>query len=175
VHGIFEKFGVRTVCTTDDPADSLEYHERIVKSGLATAVFPTLRPDAALRTEDPKAFAGWTKRLAAAANVHIASFRNFLDALRKRHDAFHARGCRISDHGVNGCPPVGCTEARAAALFDRVISGAAISSEESAQFAGFLMVYFGRLDAERGWTKQLHLGALRNANSRAMAKLGRDT
>jgi len=175
VHGILKRFGVTAVCTTDDPADSLEHHEKIAKSGIGTTVYPTFRPDAALRTEDPSAFAHWTKRLSAAANVHIARFRDFLDALRKRHDDFHARGCRISDHGLNVCPPPGCTETQAAALFDKVISQNPISPEESANFAGFLMVYFGQLDAEKGWTKQLHLGALRNANSRALATLGRDT
>jgi glucuronate isomerase len=173
--GILKKFQVEALCTTDDPADDLIFHEQISKSGSSTRVFPTFRPDAALRTEDPKAFGEWVDRLAARANVNVSRFSDFLDALRKRHDAFHRHGCRLSDHGLNHCFSEFCEEREAAVLFDKIRSGKFLAAEESAKFAGHMMHFFGRLDAEKGWTKQLHLGAFRNANAAMMRRLGRDT
>jgi glucuronate isomerase len=92
-----------------------------------------------------------------------------------RHDAFHAQGGRMSDHGLPYCYANPCTERQAAAIFDKVRSGAPASSDQHEQFASFLMLFFGHLDAEKGWTKQLHLGALRSVNSRKVRELGPDT
>ena len=173
--GILRKFGVVALCTTDDPADSLHYHEQIAASRFETHVFPCFRPDRAMRTEDPAAFNQWTDKLASAANVHVASLRAFLEALQRRHDDFHAHGCRLSDHGIDRCYPVTCTEHQATEMFSRLRAGKGLTPDESQEFAGFMMLFFGRLDAEKGWTKQLHLGAQRNANTRGMKLLGRDT
>jgi glucuronate isomerase len=174
VHGILKKFNVSTVCTTDDPTDSLEYHEQVRASGISTLVFPTFRPDAAVRTEEPRVFLEWVERLGASANVHIARLSDFLDALRVRHDFFHRHGCRLSDHGLNQCHSVSCGDNEAAALFQKTLDGKQLSADESAKFASYMLLFFGRLDAEKGWTKQLHLGAYRNANSRMLRGLGRD-
>jgi glucuronate isomerase len=95
--------------------------------------------------------------------------------LRARHDFFHANGCRLSDHGLNQCYADFCTEKVAAELFARARRGQAASQEEHGQFAAFMMLYFGRLDAEKGWVKQLHLGSLRNNNTRLLKQLGPDT
>jgi glucuronate isomerase len=173
--GILRKFGVVALCTTDDPADSLEYHEQISASGLETRVFPAFRPDRALRTDDCEAFNQWTDKLGASANVDITRFTDFLEALRRRHDDFHAHGCRLSDHGIDRCYPVSCGEQKASKIFAVLRAGKSLSVEESQNFAGFMMLYFGRLDAEKGWAKQLHLGAQRNANTRGLKQLGRDT
>ena len=173
--GILEKFHVAAVCTTDDPVDSLVHHDRLRDAGGPTAVFPTFRPDRAFRIEDPAAFKEWTERLGAAANVHIARFADFLDALRKRHQDFHDHGCRLSDHGLEQCWSDPCTETEAAAIFEKVRAGQKAAPAEIAKFASFLMVFFGRLDAQKGWTKQLHLGAYRNASTRALKTIGRDT
>ena len=174
-HGILRRFGVACLCTTDDPADTLEHHQRIAASSLETAVYPTYRPDGALQTADPQAFNRWVDRLGAAANVSISRLSDFLDALRARHDDFHANGCRLSDHGLEHCYAESCPDADAARIFDRLRSGAFVDAAEGARFAGCLMLFFGRIDAERGWTKQLHLGAIRNVNSRRLAELGPDT
>jgi len=175
VQGILEKFHVVAVCTTDDPVESLADHESIRKAGGATAVFPTFRPDRALRIHDPAAFSQWTDKLSAAANIDIVRFSDFLEALRKRHKDFHDHGCRLSDHGLERCLSDFCSEAEVAAIFDKVRSNQKPTPAESHKFGSFLMLFFGRLDAEKGWTKQLHLGALRNVNTRAMKTLGRDT
>jgi len=172
--GILSRFRVLALCTSDDPTDSLEYHERIASSNCGTRVYPTFRPDRALRTGDAAAFNKWTEKLNLSAGGKLKTFSDFLDALRRRHDDFHRHGCRLSDHGLDFCPVEECTEAEAAAIFDRVRGGNQLSQLESAKFAGYLMIFFAHLDAEKGWTKQLHLGAYRNANKRMLAAIGRD-
>ena len=164
VHGILQRFRVRAICTSDDPADSLEAHRDIAASDLETRVYPTFRPDGAANTADPVRFNRWVDRLSASANLHIADFNQFRDALTRRHDDFHEIGCRLSDHGLNHCYTETCTEEEASSIFSRLRSGKAIGEPESNQFAAFLMLFFGHLDAEKGWTKQLHLGANRDVN-----------
>jgi glucuronate isomerase len=173
--GILSRFRVAAVCTTDDPADTLAYHEQLAHSALETAVYPCYRPDGALRTSDPLAFNMWVDRLGAMADVSIATLPHFLEALRVRHDDFHAHGCRLSDHGLEVCPAEPCSDDEAARIFDQVRGGHAVGALESEKFASHLMLFFGRLDAARGWTKQLHLGALRDVNTKMLAALGPNT
>src|SRR5258708_18402807 len=172
-HTILQKFRVEVVCTTDDPADDLRHHEAIAKSNLATRVFPAFRPDKALAVGVAE-FAPWVDRLAKVANIDIRNLEGFLQALRTRHDAFHVLGCRLSDHGLDHCYATPCSERTAAAIFSKAREGQSITDDERTQFASFMMLFFGRLDAEKGWTKQLHLGAQRNVNTAARQKLGAD-
>ena len=173
-HGILRRFKVECLCTSDDPADSLAHHAALAASPLETAVYPTFRPDAAMRIGDPAAFNAWADALGAAAGTTIARLPDLLDALRRRHDDYHALGCRLSDHGLDHCPRSIASDADAARIFDRARGGGSVGADDAERFAGYMMVFFGTLDAARGWTKQLHLGALRNVNSRTMAALGRD-
>lgn len=173
--GILKKFNVTLVGTTDDPADSLEDHLRIRDSGFATRVLPGFRPDNALRLQQPLEFNRWVERLAAVSKIRIRRFSDFLRALESRHDFFHEHGCRLSDHGLERCPVGPCTESEAAKVFDLSHRGKSPSAAAAERFSGFMMLFLGRLDAEKGWTKQLHLGAYRNANSRMLSLLGRDT
>ncbi len=175
VHGMLAKFNVAVVCTTDDPADDLAHHQTIAKSALATRVYPAFRPDKALLVHAPVAFNAWCGLLAASANVEIKDLGSFLIALKQRHDFFHSLGARVSDHGMDCIPEADCTEREAAAIFAAARAGAAATPEQSAKFTVFMMLFFGRLDAARGWTKQLHLGAIRNTNARLARRLGADT
>jgi glucuronate isomerase len=172
---ILKKFGVQALCTTDDPADSLEHHERIKASGFPVKIFPAFRPDKALRVEDARSFNEWIDKLGRAANHEVSKLSDLQQALEKRHSTFHEHGCRLSDHGLDFCFAEPCTQKEVEAIFNKARKGNDATSEESAKFASFLMLFFGQLDAERGWTKQLHLGALRNANTRMFKVLGRDT
>jgi len=174
-HGILRKFDVRVVCTTDDPTDDLRYHRAIAASGLGVRVYPAFRPDAALRIVDATTYREWLQKLGAASNIEIRGLNDLLDALRRRHDYFHALGCRLSDHGLEQCFAEPCTEAQASAIFRHALQGEAITPPAAAEFASYLMAFFGQLDAEKNWTKQLHLGALRNVNRRMLAEVGRDT
>ena len=173
-HEILKKFRVETLCTTDDPVDGLRYHRQIAKSNLPTRVFPAFRPDRALAAGKPE-FAPWLKKLEESANVHIHHLTSFLDALGKRHEYFHSLGCRLSDHGLDYCYATPGSERTAARIFLKARQRKAISKEEHAQFASFMMLFFAQLDAEKGWTKQLHLGALRNVNTAARQTIGPDT
>jgi glucuronate isomerase len=173
--GILRNFQVAVLCTTDDPVDSLEHHERIAAGGAGIRVLPGFRPDKALRTEDPIAFNRWIERLAAVCNLDVTRLAHLLEALRKRHDDFHQHGCRLSDHGLDFCYAEPCTDREAEQVFDKVRSGSQPMPLEASRFASFLLLFFGRLDAEKGWTKQLHLGAYRNANTRMFKSLGPDT
>ena len=172
VHDILSANRVAVVCTTDDPADSLESHVAIRKSGLRTRVYPTFRPDGALAVDRPADFNPWVERLGVAARVPIATFEAFMAALKARHDDFHALGGRSSDHGLLTALSEPCSAAQAAVIFDAARSGRAADPAAWARFGSHLMLEFGRWDARRGWTKQLHLGALRGVNSRLSAKLG---
>jgi glucuronate isomerase len=174
-HGILKKFRVDTLCTTDDPVESLEHHERIASGCPGIRVLPGFRPDAALRTQDPVAFNAWVDKLAAICNLDVTRFAHMLQALGKRHGDFHHSGCRLSDHGLDFCFAEPCTDREAEQVFDKVRDGSQPTPLESAKFASFLMLFFGGLDAGKGWTKQLHLGAYRNANTRMLKTLGRDT
>ena len=173
--GILQKFDVRALCTTDDPVQPLEWHQKIAADGVKTRVYPTFRPDKAMVIDQSEVFNAWTAQLATVAGVEINSFDDFLAALDKRHADFHALGSRLSDHGMGQAPADFATEAEAEMLFDRARKNEAISTSDAARFAGFMMLFFGALDAKRGWTKQLHLGAQRNNNSRGLQNLGPDT
>lgn len=172
--GILTDFKVQVVCTTDDPADSLEHHAKIAADGFGTKILPTFRPDALLRIHQPEFFNGYVDRLGAAADTDVTHYRGVLDALTKRHDFFHAMGGRLSDHGLPHAYARFGSEAQVAAIYDKARSGQIVSDEEREIFATAIMLHSGRLDAARGWVKQLHLGALRNNNGRHFRNLGPD-
>src|SRR4051812_45176850 len=100
VHGLLTKMKVEMIGTTDDPADSLEYHQQISKSGLNIKVLPSFRPDQSMAIADPIRFRDYIGRLGRSANISIHSFSSLIDALKSRHDFFHSAGCRVSDHGI---------------------------------------------------------------------------
>jgi glucuronate isomerase len=174
VHDFLKLNRVAVVCTTDDPAESLADHARIAQLGLTTRVYPTFRPDKALGVDDPVAYAAWLEKLGAAAHCLVLTLDDLLTALKRRHDDFHAAGSRLSDHGLEQALAEPCSHAEAATIFKAARDGRAATPAEWAQFGSYLMLEFGRWDAAKGWTKQLHLGALRSANSRRLKAMGRD-
>lgn len=178
-HDLINMSKVAVICTTDDPADSLDVHARIRANPgkLKARVYPAYRPDKALAVGNPAAFNAWIEKLAGAAGFAngIKTFDDLLSALKKRHDDFHAAGGRLSDHGLEHALSEPCTHAQAKMVFDAVRGGRAATPEEAVRYGSYLMLEFGRWDAARGWTKQLHLGALRNNNVRLLTKLGPDT
>jgi glucuronate isomerase len=175
VHDILAANRVALICTTDDPSDSLETHERIRKSGLKTRVYPAFRPDQALGVAAPAVFNPWVERLSGAARMPVHSLDDLLGALKRRHDDFHAFGARLSDHGMETALAEPCTHAEASSVFKAARGGRAATPAEAAKYGSYLMLEFGRWDARRGWTKQLHLGALRNVNTRFLKRLGPNT
>jgi len=171
VHTILEKNRVAVVCTTDDPTDSLEHHRKIRADGnLKTRVYPAWRPDRALAVDQPAAWNAWVDKLGAPGTLQA-----FLAALEKRFQFFHDNGCRLSDHGLNHSFSDDCTEAEAARVFTAARAGKTVMPAEANQFRSFLMHWMGEQYGARGWVMQLHLGALRNNNTRLMRTLGPDT
>lgn len=174
-HGILKKFRVRVACTSDDPCDDLSHHEAISSKEHEFRVYPTFRPDGALLMRPPKKFRAWLGRLEKASNKNIKSLGDFMDALKQRHEFFHAQGARLSDHGLSRCYAAPCTERQAKAIFAKAKAGSSITEAEQEAFGSFMMVFFGHLDREKGWTKQLHLGVLRDANTRRYREVGPNT
>jgi glucuronate isomerase len=173
--GILKKFDVRVLCTVDDPCDDLKHHQAIAAARESFRVLPTFRPDKAFLVHSAGEFNGWVGRLEAASNVSISVLHDFLEALKRRHDYFHAQGGTLSDHGLNHCFSAPCSEQRATSIFAKSRGGHSATQEEAEQFGAYLLLFFGRLDAEKGWTKQLHLGALRSVNTRMLRAVGPDT
>lgn len=174
-HGILNKFHVAVSCSTDDPADSLNFHEQARASSLKTRFYPTFRPDKAMAVHQPRVFCAWLERLEQSTRSRITTLDDMLSALHKRHTDFHNFGCRLSDHGLECLPTRACSVTEAEQIFRAARNGQPADAQCAAAFIGFLMLEFGRWDARRGWTKQLHLGALRNNNSRMFKSIGPDT
>ena len=173
--GLMRRYHVETVCTTDDPADSLEYHEATRKSGFEIKVLPTWRPDKAMAVEDPEAFRAYVGRIEQAAGMTVSSCSDFIQALERRHDFFAGQGCRLSDHGLSEFYDADYTDAQIKDIFNKVYGGKCLSAEECVRFKSAMLAEFARMDAEKGWVQQFHYGALRNTNSRMMRRLGPDT
>ena len=174
-HGILKRFKVKVVGTTDDPTDSLENHQAIQSMDLDTKVIPTFRPDKGLQVDNPTAFNEWVGRLSEVAGIAIDSLSSFLDALKKRHDFFHEMGGRLTDHGLERCFYAETSEATVSNVFNNARKGTAATKSEREQFGFFLMREVGRWNAEKAWTMQLHLGALRSNNTRMFNAVGPDT
>jgi glucuronate isomerase len=172
--GILRRFQVELVGTTDDPAESLEWHARIAGSGCPTRVVPTFRPDAALRVREPETLRAWVRRLSDAAGIGADTFAGLRAALAKRHSDFAAVGCRATDHGLTSLPDVECTEAEAARIWERAMAGTAATPEEADAFTAWLVPHVARLNHARGWVTQLHLGACRDPNPLMARRLGAD-
>ncbi len=167
-------FRVAAIGTTDDPCDTLSHHIEISKSDLKTRVYPAFRPDKALAADDFEVFQTWIQRLEQASGIPCNDFDAFLEALANRHTFFHTLGSRLSDHGLEHCFGRGGTKEQATEVYNAARRGEMISKDALQAYRGYMMVYFGELDASSSWTKQLHLGALRNTNSRGRLQLGAD-
>ncbi len=172
--GIIEKANVHTICTTDDPLDTLEYHRSIKASNFKVAVLPAWRPDSAMMVESTPAFNAYVDKLEIAAEYEITNFAGFIYAIDKRHRFFHENGCRLSDHGLDTIYAADYTEAEISSIFAKIRSGKSLTQPEIVQFKSAMLIEFGVMDHKRGWTQQFHLGALRNNNTRLFNQLGPD-
>ena len=173
--GMMRRYHVEAVCTTDDPIDSLEYHIKTRESGFEIKMLPTWRPDKAMAVEVPADFRSYVEKLAEVSGVIISNFDDMIAALRKRHDFFAEQGCRLSDHGIEEFYAEDYTDAEIKAIFNKVYGGAELTKEEILKFKSAMLVIFGEMDWEKGWTQQFHYGAIRNNNTKMFKLLGADT
>ncbi len=175
--GILQRMRVEVVCTTDDPVDTLADHRRYAKARKrgAPRLVPAWRPDKILATEDPAAFIAYLGRLEEAAGREVETFEDLIQALEVRHAFFHENGCRLSDHGLETVYAENYGVGEVEEIFAWLRKGLAPSPEEAAKFKSAVLFELAVMDHEKGWVQQLHLGALRNVNSRMFRRLGPDS
>lgn len=172
---LLEKMNVKLICTTDDPVDNLEYHQKIRNDNWSTKVLPTFRPDKAINVDDVNTFNNYLTSLEKAADVSISTYNDYLAALKKRHEYFAANHCSVSDHGLEEIYAEDYTTTEIAGIFSKIRAGGALTLEENRKFKSAMLVTFAEWDWEKGFVQQYHLGALRNNNSRMLKQLGPDT
>jgi len=171
---IIRMANVHTICTTDDPVDSLDYHRQIKDSGFEVAVLPAWRPDKSMAVEDVPSYNLYINRLAEASGMAINTFDDLMIALNKRHRFFHDNGCRLSDHGLDTAYSEEYTAEEIDGMFLKLRSGFRLSIKSIEKFKSCMLYEFGRMDHSRGWSQQFHIGALRNNNTRLFNQVGPD-
>jgi Glucuronate isomerase len=175
VKNLIRKMNVKVICTTDDPNDDLNYHQKIKDDGFEVKVFPAFRPDKAMAVEDVESFNNYVQKLEKASNISINNYQSFIEALKQRHDFFAFMGCSVSDHGLEHIYAEDYTDAEVRLIFDKIRSGKEIHHVEILKFKSAMLYVFAIWDHEKDWVQQYHLGALRNNNRRMLQKLGADT
>ena len=175
VRGLLNKMKVEAVCTTDDPIDSLEHHQKIAAEGIALQVRPTFRPDKAMAADDVASLNEYINKVEKVTDLSISNFDTYLKALKQRHDYFDKNGCRVSDHGLEQIYAEDYTEEEISKIFLKIRSNGALTEQEVLKFKSAMLVHFAKWDHEKGWVQQFHLGALRNNNRRMLSILGPDT
>ncbi|OLP65208.1 Uronate isomerase [Bacillus pumilus] len=168
------KSNVETVVTTDDPVDSLDYHQKLREEEFSVQVLPGFRPDQALNITN-KSFVDYVHQLAEVSEISIQTYQDFLRALHKRIDFFHERGCLIADHAINEMTYEETTEEEVEVIFDKRLSGQSLTAVEQNKFKSHTLIILGKAYCERDWVMQLHINALRNNNTKMFDRLGPDT
>ena len=173
--GMLERFQVKALCTTDDPAYPLLHHEQIAQeSSSSCKVYPTFRPDQSWGIDQAQIFTQWLKTLEHTSGKTIDHFNSFLQALAERLQKFHELGSRLSDHSFPYFFSNFPTEQKARQLFEQTLEGQDATREEKEQFGAFIMLYLCRWYSANNWTMQIHLGPLRNNSSRLLKTFGPD-
>lgn len=172
--GMLERFQVKALCTTDDPAYPLSYHEEIAQSIPTCKVYPTFRPDQAWGIDRAQNFIEWVETLEQTSGKTIVNFDSFLQALAERLQKFHELGSRLSDHSFPYFFSHFPSEQEARQLFEQTLEGQNANREEKEQFGAFIMLYLCRWYSSNNWTMQVHLGPLRNNSSHLLKTFGPD-
>lgn len=174
VHTILQRFNVEALCTTDDPADSLEHHLAIQQNHPELKVFPAFRPDKSMAVEDPSIYNAYIQHLSTVTQKEITTYQSLLEVLKQRHNFFHETGCRISDHGLETMYAADFTMAELEESFANIRKGKRLNEQEINQFKSATLHFVCEWNAEKNWVQQFHIGAIRNNNSRLLQRLGAD-
>jgi len=175
VKNLIRKMNVEVICTTDDPVDSLEHHQKIREDGFETIVLPAWRPDKSMAVENPKEYNLYLEKLEEASDTSISTYMDLLMALGKRHEFFHEMGCRISDHGMETFFAEDFDHQEIEKIFLKVRSGRMLNEQEIQQFKSAMLIELAVMDHDKDWAQQFHVGAIRNNNTRRLHELGPDT
>ena len=171
---LIEGSGVKALCTTDDPIDSLEYHIMLADEGsFPVKVLPSFRPDKALKLNEAS-FLPWLASLERVVGYPVNSFADLKKALLQRACYFDTVGCVCSDHGIDVFEYEPSTPEECEAIFAKAKAGEPVSDVERGKYKGALMIFLGRVYNELGWVQQYHIGAIRNNSKRMFALLGPD-
>jgi glucuronate isomerase len=172
--GLIERSNVKFIGTTDDPISTLEYHQLLKNdNSFKTIIAPTFRPDGAMFIERPT-FAGWIEKLSQVSGVNVDSFDALVAALKQRVAYFHENGGRASDHDIQSMEYVESTKHEIEEIFNKRLSGLELSTGELVAYRYYLLKELGKMYAEKQWVMQLHMGAMRNNNTRMKELLGTD-
>ncbi|WP_282041783.1 glucuronate isomerase [Winogradskyella flava] len=174
-NGLLKMMNVESLCTTDDPTDTLEHHMAIHREDTKVKTFPTFRPDKAFAVENMGAYNVYLEKLEAVTSVSIENYEDLIHALQKRVDYFHEVGGRLADHGLEQLYYFENDTFDIKDLFKKIKAKKGLSSEEIRFFKSHTMIHLGKMYHAKGWTQQLHLGAIRNNNKRLLDTLGPDT
>ena len=166
---------VKTLCTTDDPIDSLEYHIALKEDkSFDVVVNPAFRPDKGIRIEKDE-FIPWFNRLEEIYGEKIDSIDKYTSALESRIEFFHQVGCRISDHALDPVVFEKGTKEEVNAILLKKLAGEELTEKEVKQFKTYVMIFLGKEYSKRKWVMQIHVGCIRNNSTRMFNKLGADT
>ena len=172
---LIEKFSVKALCTTDDPVDSLEYHQKIAEdASFSVRVLPAFRPDKAINA-DRAGFSEYMARLSEVSGVAITRTEDVIEALRRRAQFFHEALCRLSDHALDTVPFAPVEMEKADAALRAGLLGETVNPEHLEHYKTALLVALGGVYHELGWAQQYHVGAMRDGNSRMFRRFGPDT
>ncbi|MBQ9565507.1 MAG: glucuronate isomerase [Synergistaceae bacterium] len=175
VRGLISRSNVETICTTDDPIDTLEWHEKLAADdSFKTAVLPAWRPDKAMNIEK-STWVDYIKQLGKTAGVWIKTFRDLKEALSKRMDYFAEHNCVLSDHALEYVINFEASDKEVEEIFAKRMAGKDIREFETLIFKTAFMLFMGRQYKKRGWTMQIHYGCVRDNNKPMFDKLGPDT
>ncbi|RXP51966.1 glucuronate isomerase [Lutibacter sp. HS1-25] len=171
--GLIKKMNVEVICTTDDPADSLAFHQKVFNESHTFKMLPTFRPDNYMAIQHPD-FIKRLEKLGAISNINIDKFDDLLAALESRIAFFDALGGKLSDHGLSQLHAVDFTASELNAILDKRFSENEISTIEAQKFQSAVLFHLAKMYHKKGWTMQLHLGPIRNNNTRLVNLIGND-
>ena len=175
VRNIIRQSNVETICTTDDPVDSLEWHKKIAEDEtFEVKVLPAWRPDKAMNLEKPE-YLDYLAKLADVSGVKIDSFAALCEALKVRMDFFASMGCLVSDHALEYVMYKPATAEEIEAIFAKRLAGTTPTALEELQFKTAFMNFVGKEYHRLGWVMQLHYGTKRDNNVFRYNQLGPDT
>lgn len=174
VRKLIEKSKVQYIGTTDDPLDTLEYHKALRLEGVDFKVAPTFRPDKVLKIRK-EGFKEYIKKLGGIELINIENISDLIKTLEKRVEHFVLNDCKISDHSLEEILISEYSFEKANDSFKKVLSGLTISLDEEKYYFTFVFIELSKLYCKYDLVMQLHIGALRNNNTKMLKKIGPDS